>query len=296
MKNIAVHNILVNAVGKILCFAILCLACTACVTTQPTSNFASVPAGNYEVGGKNHLLNPRRIVQLDAFEISLYEVTNREFAAFVAATGHVTLAEKRHDAMVFYPGLAEFRWKQDSTASWRFPNGISRGGIDDKMDHPVTCISYLDVQAYCKWAGVRLPTLDEWEVATRAGSKSRYYWGNGDVVVPKHANIWHGDDHLQRDTLDPYMYTAPVGKYAANPWGLYDVYGNVFEFCADKPAFLAAQEGIACARGGSWWCSAHACNYFNSIDIGRVKIVASFSNQGFRVVRAGAKSLGPAGN
>lgn len=73
----------------------------------------------------------------------------------------ITDAEKKKDALVFEPGLEELRWKNDPTACWRFPNGISRGGIDDKMDHPVTCISYTDIIAYCQWAKVRLPTLDE---------------------------------------------------------------------------------------------------------------------------------------
>ena len=80
------------------------------------------------------------------------------------------------------------------------------------------------------------------------------------------------------------MYTSPVASFASNPWGLYDMYGNVFEFCSGK---LKPGESntIAHARGGSWWCSKNACNFFNSYDIGRVSIHASFSNQGFRVVK-----------
>jgi sulfatase modifying factor 1 len=76
-----------------------------------------------------------------------------------------------------------------------------------------------------------------------------------------------------------------VGSYKPNPWGLYDMYGNVFEFCAGLPKALEEVPNLGVARGGSWWCSRHSCNYFNSADIGKANVHASFSNQGFRVVR-----------
>ncbi|HVK46633.1 MAG TPA: SUMF1/EgtB/PvdO family nonheme iron enzyme, partial [Pseudobacter sp.] len=104
--------------------------------------FKLIPAGEYQVGKKGHAANPLRKVKTDSFFIAVYETTNREFAAFIAATGYITDAEKNHNAMVFEPGLDEFRWLEDSTANWRYPNGITRGGIENKMDHPVTCISY----------------------------------------------------------------------------------------------------------------------------------------------------------
>jgi formylglycine-generating enzyme len=273
-------------VGAMSALLLLVAMLHGCVTsTSPQAGYAQIAGGQYVVGEINHLMNPKRSVVVAAYEISVHEISNRQFEAFVAATGHVTIAEKRHDAMVFYPGLGEFHWVQDSTACWRYPNGTVRGGIDDKMDHPATCISYLDAQAYCAWAGVRLPTLDEWEIAARAGARSHYFWGNIPTKVPQYGNIWHGKDHMQPDSADQWMYTSPVGSYPPNRAGLYDVYGNVFEFCAGKPAFLAAKEDIACARGGSWWCSFASCNYFNNADIGDVRVDASFSNQGFRVVR-----------
>jgi sulfatase modifying factor 1 len=251
---------------------------------ETDSNFVLIPKGTYTIGKKDHLLNPLRKVEVKSYSIAKTETTNQQFEAFVSATSYKTDAERMHNALVFEPGLKEFDWLEDSTAYWRYPNGISRGGIEDKMNHPVTCISYSDILAYCKWAGVRLPSLPEWEIACRAGSQSDYFFGNNGERITLFANIWHGRNHLEADSSDGYMYTAPVASFEPNPWGLYDMYGNVFEFCTGK--LKATQSNtIAHARGGSWWCSKNACSFFNSFDIGRVNIHASFSNQGFRVVK-----------
>src|SRR6185437_10235122 len=268
---------------------LLCLCIGFAAPAQTRDGFVLVPKGRYIVGKRNFLTNPLRKVSVDSFYIAVYETTNRQFAAFVAATGYRTDAEWRHDALVFAPGPQEFRWLQDSTACWRYPNGVSRGGIEGKMDHPVTTISYSDILTYCRWAGVRLPTLEEWEIACRAGTTTDYFFGDNDSAIGRYANIWHQHDHLHADSSDGYMYTAPVGSFAPNPWGLYDMYGNVFEFCTGK---LTPDESphTAHARGGSWWCSAASCGYFNSYDIGRVNMHASFSNQGFRAVRAAPQS------
>jgi len=180
---------------------------------QDHKKFVLVPKGIYEVGKRASTQNPLRTVQADSFRIAVYETTNREFAAFVTATGYITDAEKQHNALVFEPGLDEFRWKNDSTAYWRYPNGVSRGGINDRMNHPVTCISYRDVQAYCTWAGVRLPTLDEWEIACRAGTHTSYFFGDDDKAIKAYANVWHGHDHKKADYSDGYMYTSPVGHF-----------------------------------------------------------------------------------
>jgi sulfatase modifying factor 1 len=253
-------------------------------TVHADSGFVFIHKGNYTIGKKDHLLNPLRKVQVNDYYIAKTETTNRQFDEFISATSYKTDAERMHNAMVFQPGLKEFEWIEDSTAYWRFPNGISRGGILTKMNHPVTCISYSDIQAYCKWAGVRLPSLQEWEIACRAGSTGDYFFGNNRDNIKRYANIWYGRNHLVADSSDGYMYTSPVASFAPNALGLYDMYGNVFEFCTGK---LKATEKstIAHARGGSWWCSKNACNFFNSCDIGRVNIHASFSNQGFRVVK-----------
>ena len=246
--------------------------------------YLTVAAGTYRVGKADHLDNPLRKVRLSAYQIARYETTNQEFAAFVKATNYRTDAERLHNCMVFEPGLPEFRWICDKTAFWKWPNGRTRDGITGKEQHPVTSISFQDAEAYCKWAGVRLPTLDEWEVACRAGTQTDYFFGSSPEGIGKYANVWHGRDHLKADYSDGYMYTSPVGSFLPNPWGLYDMYGNVFEFCTGWLPSDGAKR-VVHARGGSWWCSKNACCFFNSVDIGRVNPHASFSNQGFRVAK-----------
>ena len=236
------------------------------------------------MGEKNNVQNPLRKIRVSSFYVATHELTNSEFEKFVHSTGYITKAEQFKDALVFEPGLEEFRWITDSTAYWRYPNGITIGSIENKMNHPVTCISYNDALAYCKWAGVRLPTLEEWEIAATAGVRSKYFQKVTKRNIQRYANIWHGNDHLKADDSDGFLYTAPVASFEPNPLGLYDVLGNVFEFCSGS---LPRDNGrkVAHARGGSWWCSANACSFFNTKDIGSVNPHASFSNQGFRVVK-----------
>jgi len=255
---------------------------TRCAIEFYNGPFVPVPAGQYMVGREKYTVNQRRKVKVDSFYIAKYETTNRQFAAFVATTGYVTDAERRHNGLIFIPGLRDFDWIEDSTACWKYPNGVGRGGIENKMDHPVTGISYHDAEAYCAWAGVRLPTLEEWEIACRAGTSTDFFFGRQDDSISRYANIWWGEDHLKADTVDGYMYTSPVGALAPNPWGLYDMYGNVFEFCTGR-LLPDEKPGTAHARGGSWWCSAMSCHYFTSYNIGVVNKRASFSNLGFRV-------------
>lgn len=257
---------------------------TVAAFAQYDSVFVSIPSGNYTVGAKGHLLNPERIVSVGSFEISSTEITNASFEKFVTATGYVTDAERYRNALVFEPGLEEFRWLEDSTANWRYPNGERRGGIEDKMNLPVTTISYEDALQYCLWANVRLPSLNEWEIASRAGSDATYYWGNSQDSLSAFANIWQGRNHKIESIEDGYLYTAPVARFRPNAFGLYDMYGNVFEFCSGT--LTGDGKDVVHARGGSWWCSKNACNFFNSVDIGRVHRKASFSNQGFRVVKS----------
>jgi len=255
----------------------------ALITGLSSGDFLQVPAAKYRIGKAGHVQNPPRWVRVGSFRIAKFETTNEQFGAFVQATGYVTDAERLHNGMVFEPPLPEFRWIRDRSATWRFPNGKTRGSIEGKGRHPVTSISFADALAYCKWAHVRLPTLSEWEVACRAGMTGDYFFGSSAAKIGAYANVWHGRNHTRWDDSDGYRWTSPVGSFKPNPWGLYDMYGNVFEFCSgtlmgDRSALTRH------SRGGSWWCSASSCCFFNSADIGNVGLHASFSNQGFRVV------------
>jgi len=258
--------------------------CISALLGSPTEGFVSVPTDTYQLGRDGDLDNPPRKVKLQSFEIAKTDVTNAQFEAFVKATGYKTVAEKHHDGLVFQPPLKEFQWMQDKTAYWRFPNGITRGGIEEKADHPVTGICYDDALAFCKWAHVRLPTLDEWEVACRAGTKTDYFFGSTPDQIGLYAHVWHGRDHMKACDADGFTYTAPVGHFKPNPLGLYDMYGNVFQFCQGRLPTDHASWQVH-ARGGSWWCSRNSCCSFNSFYIGTIVRYASFSNLGFRVVR-----------
>jgi sulfatase modifying factor 1 len=249
------------------------------------SEFVAIEAGIYRLGKADRVENPIRRVRLAAFEIARKETTNDQFAAFVRATRYLTDAERLHNAMVFEPPLPEFRWIRDRSACWRYPNGRTRGGLEGKGDHPVTSLSFADALAYCRWAKVRLPTLDEWEAACRAGSATDYFFGADRKGIGEYANVWHGRDHRKADHTDGFVTTSPVGRFRSNPRGLYDTYGNVFEFCSGRLLSDRSPRRVH-ARGGSWWCSASSCCFFNSADIGSVDVHASFSNQGFRVARS----------
>lgn len=245
-----------------------------------------VPTGNYAVGGPESSRNPARTVKLESYSIATRETTNTQFAAFVAATGYRTDAEKSGSGKVAVEGMPDWKWDQVEGAHWRRPMGNRGSGWEKMPDHPVTQISGADAEAYCRWLGARLPTLDEWEVAARAGATTLYPWGKD--YDPKKANTWDGRTHLKNTADDGFVYTAPVGSYPPNHWGLHDVIGNVFEYCSGSPPDVPPAESarLMAGRGGSWWCSAGTCHFYNLMDIGQMDRHGSLSNQGFRVVMA----------
>jgi len=179
--------------------------------------------------------------------------------------------------------MPDWAWEETPGAQWRQPFGARGKSWEEIPTHPVTQISGADAEAYCKWLGVRLPTLNEWEVAARAGAKTRYPWG--EAFDPKKANVWNGTSHLKNTREDGFVYTAPVKSYPPNAWGLYDVIGNVFEYCADQPIGSKSSdaERFQSGRGGSWWCSFNTCHFFNLSDIGHMDKHGSLANQGFRI-------------
>lgn len=253
--------------------------------TKLEFEWVKIPAGTYILGGENSSVNPIHEVKSKEFFITPNEITNEQFKKFVDETKYITTAEKYKNAKTFHVGLGEFEWVQDTTANWRFPFGKKNGGIENKMNYPVTCISFIDIQKYCQWAGVRLPTLDEWEIASRCGSRDKYFFGKDSTLLNEYANIWLSRTHDSLNVKDEFIFHSPIETFKPNQWGLYDMYGNNFEFCSDQFSQLKNNPRQVCARGGSWWCSKNSCNFFNSVDIGSVNKMASFSNHGFRVVR-----------
>ena len=235
---------------------------------QLKEGMAYIPAGNFQMGSKDTQAradeSPIHNVQIAAFWMDQTEVTNTQFKAFVDATGYVTTAEQKPDweelkkelppgtpkpndsllqaaSLVFIPtqgpvNLNDYGawWQWRPQANWRQPRGIG-SSIADKMDHPVVHISWYDAQAYANWVGKRLPTEAEWEWAARGGNQeNRYPWGNEllDSGVSK-ANIWEGEFPYQNTQTDQFFYTAPVGSFEPNAYGLYDMAGNVWEWCSD---------------------------------------------------------------
>ncbi|WP_422018955.1 formylglycine-generating enzyme family protein [Robiginitalea biformata] len=228
-----------------------------------------IPSGSFLMGGKSDQASPdelpRRSVQVAGFFMDRTEVTNREFAAFVDATGYETVAEKPIDweamktqlppgtpkppdsllqagSLVFHAtdrpvdlrDLSQW-WHWTLGANWKHPEG-PESDLEGRMDHPVVHIALDDALAYARWAGKRLPTEAEWEWASMGGLEDpKYPWGNAPISESADkANFWQGIFPYSNEQADGYLRTAPVGTYPANGYGLVDMAGNVWEWCQDK--------------------------------------------------------------
>jgi formylglycine-generating enzyme required for sulfatase activity len=202
---------------------------------------------------------PSHLVYVDGFWMDKYEVTNEQFAKFVAATGYQTEAEKVPDAKDFpevpadklKPFSLVFKkprpdqpvdlrnhkgwWDISYGACWKHPEGPG-STIQGRENHPVVHISYEDALAYCQWAKKRLPTEAEWEFAARGGLDRKIYaWG--DELTPGGkwmCNAWQGDFPYENTKADGFEGTAPVGSYLPNGYGLCDMAGNAWEWCSDN--------------------------------------------------------------
>jgi formylglycine-generating enzyme required for sulfatase activity len=213
---------------------------------------------------------PVREVELNAFRIERVAVSNQRFGEFVVDTGFVTDAERHGWSFVFggllpdeFPdtrGVAEAPWwRQVLGASWRHPEG-PQSSIGDRLDHPVVHTSWRDADSFCRWAGLRLPTEAEWEYAARGGLEQRRFpWGDELEPDGAHAmNVWQGRFPAENTLDDGYLGTCPVDEFPPNGYGLRNMSGNVWEWCADW--FEQGQARVI--KGGSYLCHESYCNRY----------------------------------
>ncbi|RMG22335.1 MAG: formylglycine-generating enzyme family protein [Armatimonadetes bacterium] len=261
---------------------------------EPVSDdMVLIPGGEYVIGDAHHPDAPVRKVALSPCYVDRHEVTNRQFAEFVEATGYVTSAEKAGGGWCYIAGTKD--WQFVKGADWRHPLGPG-SSIEGAEERPVVLVSWYDAQAYAKWAGKRLPTEAEWEVAARAGKSEEEHplcAVNGKPRVP--ANYWQGTWPDKNLLEDGYFYVAPVGAFPPNEWGLYGMIGNVWEWTADwyaseVPAEAQDPKGpetgtLRVAKGGSWFCSANYCGAYTPGFRGKSPPDRAFNNVGFRCAK-----------
>jgi formylglycine-generating enzyme required for sulfatase activity len=292
-----------------------------------------IPGGQFWMGTDDPATNdagPVHLVTLDGFWMDKTEVTNRQFEAFVKATGYETVAERKPDPKDFpgadpsllVPGSLVFSppangpvsldqplswWRYVPGASWRHPEG-PEDTIVGKDDHPAVQICWDDAVAYAKWAGKRLPTEAEWEYAARGGlDRKRYVWGDEQKPGGKWiVNNWQGQFPAENSVADGFRTAAPVATFPPNGFGLYDMAGNVWEWCADwyRPNYAYNSAGTTrdpqgpasshdpnepgvpkrVQRGGSFLCADNYCTRYLPGARGKGATDSGASHVGFRCV------------
>ncbi len=301
-------------------------------------NMAWIPGGSFQMGseyGKPDELPVHEVI-LDGFWINKTEVTNTEFSEFIEDTKYLTIAEQKPNPLDFpgvpleklVPGSVVFEpppgnvpldnhriwWTWKVGASWKNPNG-PKDNIKGKENHPVVNVSWFDAIAYSNWltkkTGIkhRLPTEAEWEYAARGGANgNKYIWG--DELKPNKkciANFWQGRFPNENSIEDGYRMTAPVGQFMANKFGLYDMAGNVWEWCEDwykhdyykespkknpkgpDTSFDPDEPNLAkrITRGGSFLCSELYCTGYRPAARMKTSPDTGLNHTGFRIVAEG---------
>jgi len=243
-------------------------------TDDPHAGMVWVPGGTFLMGDTYYPEEkPLREVTVEGFSMDRTEVTNAEFAAFVEATGYVTVAERPIDTTA-HPGLPDYMkkpgavvfvmpndvsgtgdisqwWRYVPGANWRHPGGPGTS-IENREQFPVTAIAYEDAQAYAAWKGRALPGEAQWEWAARAADPD----APASRAQPREANTWQGIFPIINEADDGFVGIAPVRCFKPNALGLYDMIGNLWEWTAD--AYEGAP-GSRVIKGGSWLCAPSYC-------------------------------------
>lgn len=308
-----------------------------------TTGMVWISGGTFMMGGDNNQARPDELpkhkVSVAGFYMDIHEVTNAQFKAFTDATGYITTAEMAPDweelkkqlppgtpmpdesvlqasSVVFTPPDKAVPlinhgqwWSWVPGANWKHPSGPG-STIEGKDDYPVVHVSWDDAVAYAKWAGKRLPTEAEWEWAARGGQQETIYpWGNEHVDEGNaKANSWQGSFPFENTKRDKFEGLAPVQSFAPNSFGLYDMAGNVWEWCSDwyhhdyyttvaKPEGVNNPKGPSqsfdpnepnipkkVVRGGSFLCNDSYCSGYRVAARMKSSRDTGLSHTGFRCV------------
>lgn len=303
-----------------------------------------IPSGSFTMGGKSEQADPdefpRHDVTVSPFYMDATEVTNAQFKVFVDATDYTTVAERdvdweeiksqlppetprppdsvlRAGSLVFQPteGPVNLRdysqwWNWTIGADWQHPEG-PESSYKDRLNHPVVHISWEDAVAYSEWAGKRLPTEAEWEWASMGGLDDvKYPWGNDPVEQAfNKANFWQGSFPYENLEKDGFLGSSPVKSFASNGYGLYDMAGNVWEWCQDKYHVEAYEQNAQqtkitnpkgpresydpqepytpknVIRGGSFLCNDSYCSGYRVARRMKSSKDSGFNHTGFRCVK-----------
>ena len=259
------------------------------IAPSDLGGFIDIPGGGFVLGAEPEYPEegPPQKVFVSPFRLGTHEVTNSQFAAFVAATGYVTEAERNDGSAQFRdsitPGDFMSWWSIDSGATWRTPEGEG-STLDGRSLHPVVHVTLNDARAYADWAGGRIPTEVEWEYAASLGlfdpmdAESGVYHPDGTL----RANIWTGFFPIMNSARDGFAGTAPVGCFEPGLTGAYDMIGNVWEW-TDTPFAPAVPRFTI--KGGSYLCSEDFCQRYRVA--ARQSLEGDFSTAhiGFRIVQ-----------